>query len=337
MRPASSVRAVALSDLQPGHSNVQKQAILTQLQKEIREQDLSPLRSAAVPEQYTCHVEFRGDFEFGGSGRSSVDRTITHLPVEPQATLYPRRCRTQLCCICTTNPELQRLNILASPMAGPQWSGTRPLVTMVVPCRNEKSHIEACIRTMLAQEPPAGGFELIVADGMSDDGTREILDRLVRNGAFRLVDNKGRTTPCGMNAGIFQAKGAYVAIMGAHNRYPADYIMRGTEILEQTGADNVGGAIIFCGQTTWLQRAIAATHHSAVLGGGARWHNPDYDGPADTVFGGIYRREVFERIGLFDEQFVQKQDDEFNLRLTRAGGTIWQSPKLKTGTRRGDR
>ena len=90
---------------------------------------------------------------------------------------------------------------------------------MVVPCRNEKSHIEACIRSLLAQEPPAGGFELIVADGMSDDGTREILDRLVRNGAFRLVDNKGRTTPCGMNAGILQAKGAYVAIMGAHNRY----------------------------------------------------------------------------------------------------------------------
>ena len=82
--------------------------------------------------------------------------------------------------------------------------------------------------------------------------------------------------------------------------------------------------------TTWLQRAIAATHHSAVLGGGARWHNPDYDGPADTVFGGIYRREVFERIGLFDEQFVRNQDDEFNLRLTRAGGTIWQSPKLKS-------
>jgi hypothetical protein len=85
-----------------------------------------------------------------------------------------------------------------------------------------------------------------------------------------------------------------------------------------------------CEGDTRRQQAIAATHHSPFSVGGARWHNPDYEGPADTVFGGIYRREVFDRIGLFDEELIRNQDDEFNLRLTRAGGKIWQSPQIRS-------
>jgi succinoglycan biosynthesis protein ExoA len=79
-----------------------------------------------------------------------------------------------------------------------------------------------------------------------------------------------------------------------------------------------------------LERAIAAAHHSSFSVGGAKWHNPTYKGPADTVFGGLYRREVFDRIGLFDEELVRNQDDELNLRLVRAGGKIWQSPRIKS-------
>jgi GT2 family glycosyltransferase len=79
-----------------------------------------------------------------------------------------------------------------------------------------------------------------------------------------------------------------------------------------------------------LQKAIAIAHHSRFSVGGARWHDVDYEGPADTVFGGFYRREVFQQIGLFDETLVRNQDDEFNLRLTRAGGRIWQSPRIKS-------
>jgi hypothetical protein len=78
------------------------------------------------------------------------------------------------------------------------------------------------------------------------------------------------------------------------------------------------------------QQAIAAAHHSPFAVGGARWHNPQYEGPADTVYGGVYRREVFERIGLFDETLLRNQDDELNLRLQRAGGIIWQSPCIKS-------
>ena len=209
-------------------------------------------------------------------------------------------------------------------------SRSDPLVSVVVPCRNERHHIAACVRSILAQEPPLGGFEVIVADGRSDDGTCEVLKEIERDDQrLRVIDNPGRITPCGMNAGIREARGSYVAIMGAHNRYAPDYLRRSTEVIEQTGADNVGGAMI-CQASSRLERAIAAAHHSRFLVGGARWHDPTYEGPADTVFGGVYRREVFEKIGLFDEDLVRNQDDEFNLRLTRAGGRIWQSPTIRS-------
>ncbi len=209
-------------------------------------------------------------------------------------------------------------------------SCTSPTVSVVVPCRNENDHIETCVRSLLAQEPPPGGFEIIVADGMSDDGTRDLLIQLAtRNETLRVIDNPAGTTPCGMNAGIRNARGRYVAIMGAHNIYAPDYLRQSVEILEKHDADNVGGAM-FCTAESELQRAIAASHHSSFSVGGARWHNPDYEGLADTVFGGVYRREVFDKIGLFDEDLVRNQDDEFNLRLARDGGKIWQSPKIKS-------
>jgi glycosyltransferase involved in cell wall biosynthesis len=203
-------------------------------------------------------------------------------------------------------------------------------LSVVVPCRNERRHIETCVRSLLDQQVPSGGFEIIVADGMSDDGTRDILERIAQeDGRVRLVDNPARITPCGMNAGIAAARGRYVAIAGAHNRYAADYLRQCVEVLEETGADNVGGAVI-CEGHTLVQRAVAAAHHSRFGSGGARWHDPGYEGKADTVFGGVYRREVFRTIGVFDPELVRNQDDEFNLRLTRAGGTIWQSPRIRS-------
>ena len=79
-----------------------------------------------------------------------------------------------------------------------------------------------------------------------------------------------------------------------------------------------------------VQQENALAHHSTFSVGGARWHNPDYEGPTDTVFGGVYRCEVFERIGLFDEELVRNQDDEFNLRLKQHGGRIWHSPRIRS-------
>jgi glycosyltransferase involved in cell wall biosynthesis len=203
-------------------------------------------------------------------------------------------------------------------------------VSVVIPCRNEREHVEDCVRSVLTQEPVDGGFEVIISDGMSDDGTREIISRLAKESSLvRLVDNPCKITPSAMNAGILSARGQYIAIMGAHNRYAADYLKEGLNVLQETGADNVGGAMI-CDSECFIQRAIAAAHHSFFSVGRALWHDPNYEGPADTVFGGIYRREIFDRIGLFDEELVRNQDDELNLRLLRAGGKIWQSPRVKS-------
>ena len=205
-----------------------------------------------------------------------------------------------------------------------------PTVSVIVPCRNEDEHIEACIRSILAQEQPPGGFEVIIVDGMSTDGTKEILYRLgEEDPRVRVIENPARFTPSGMNAGIRESRGRYIAIMGAHNRYAPDYLYQSLKVLEETDADNVGGAM-FCESDSWTQRAVAAAHHSPFSVGGARWHNPDYEGVVDTVFGGVYRRETFDRFGVFDEELARNQDDEFNLRLTRAGGKIWQSPRIRS-------
>lgn len=207
-------------------------------------------------------------------------------------------------------------------------AGAKPAVSIVVPCRNEIKCIEECLTSILAQESPPGGFEVIVADGMSEDGTREVIRRLSADDhRLVLVDNPERVTPHGMNAGIRAARGWFIAIFGAHSRYAPDYLLRCYEASERTGADNVGGGTVAEGRG-YVGRAIAAARHSPFGVGGGRWHNPAYEGPADTVFGGFYRRQVFDRIGLFDESLVRNQDDEFNLRLVRAGGTIWHCPRV---------
>ncbi len=205
-----------------------------------------------------------------------------------------------------------------------------PAVSIVIPCRNERDQIKATLETILAQESPPGGFEVIVVDGMSNDGTRQVLERVARGDRrLKLIENPERTTACGMNTGIRHARGEYIAIMGAHNRYASDYLCSSLKVLQETRADNVGGTMLCVGESR-LQKAIAIAHHSGFAVGGARWHNINYEGPADTVFGGMYRRDVFDRIGLFDEELVRNQDDEFNLRLSRAGGKIWHSRRIKS-------
>ncbi len=203
-------------------------------------------------------------------------------------------------------------------------------LSVVVPCRNEASFIKSCVRSIINQDLEAHSFEILVIDGMSDDGTRQILDHLTtEDSRVRWINNPQCSTPCAMNIGIRESKGQYVAIMGAHNRYASDYLRLSLEVLYETGADNVGGAMI-CEAQSCLQLAICAAHHNFFSVGGASWHDPSYEGETETVFGGVYRREVFEKIGVFDEELIRNQDDEFNLRLKKAGGKIWQSPRIKS-------
>jgi succinoglycan biosynthesis protein ExoA len=209
-------------------------------------------------------------------------------------------------------------------------SNSGPAVSIVVPCRNEADHIESTLQSILTQEPPPGGFEVIVADGMSEDGTREILARLAaENPRVQMIDNPKRIIAAGLNLAIAVAKGRIIIRMDAHTQYASDYIRQCLAILDETGADNVGGPWIAEGKG-FVGRTIAAAFRSMFAVGGGLAHQPAYEGVLDTVYLGCWPVEVFERIEFFDEEFVRSEDDEFNLRLTRAGGKIWQSPRIRS-------
>jgi glycosyltransferase involved in cell wall biosynthesis len=205
-----------------------------------------------------------------------------------------------------------------------------PMVSVVVPCRNESGHVATCVAGLLALEAPAGGFEVVVADGSSDDGSGNLLRRLAeKDSRLRVIDNPGRIASSGLNAAIQAAHAGIIVRADAHTEYAPDYLLRCLEALQQTGADNVGGPARTKADG-YAQRAIAAAYHSPFSAGGARFHDANYEGLVDTVTYGCWRRSAFERFGYFDEELVRNQDDEHNLRIIRGGGKIWQSPGIKS-------
>jgi succinoglycan biosynthesis protein ExoA len=207
---------------------------------------------------------------------------------------------------------------------------TQPRVSIIIPCLNEIRHIRGCVESILRQEEPGGGYEVIVADGMSNDGTREALAELVaRDKRLYVVDNPGRIASTGLNAAIRAARGSIIIRMDAHTEYSPDYIRTCVLALESSGADNVGGAAR-TKAANYLQSAVSAAYHCPLVVGGARFHNVDYEGYVDTVVYGCWRRSTFERFGYFDEELIRNQDDEFNLRIIRNGGRIWQSAKIRS-------
>jgi succinoglycan biosynthesis protein ExoA len=212
----------------------------------------------------------------------------------------------------------------------PSPSGAVPLVSIIIPCRNEHGFIEDCLSSTLKQIEPDGGFEIIVADGMSDDDTRDILQRLMhKESKVRLIDNTGRIASTGLNAAIRAAQGQIILRMDAHTEYSPDYILRCVELLQSTGADNVGGPAR-TKPGTYMERAVAAAYHSRFSVGAAKFHDVGYEGFVDTVTYGCWKKDAFERFGYFDEELVRNQDDEHNLRIIRGGGKVWQSPKIRS-------
>jgi len=201
-------------------------------------------------------------------------------------------------------------------------------VTIIVACRNEVKHIRDFLDSVLSQEMAGMSWEGIIADGMSDDGTREVLEAYVaRHRQLHVIANPGRIVSTGLNAAIRAARGEIIIRMDAHTFYAADYCRVCVETLDRTGADNVGGPA----RTRSVgvrAHAVAAAYHSPFSTGGARFHDVNYEGWVDTVPYGCWRKTTLERIGLFDETLVRNQDDELNLRFLRAGGKIWQSPAI---------
>jgi hypothetical protein len=146
---------------------------------------------------------------------------------------------------------------------------------------------------------------------------------------MRVIDNPGRIVSTGLNLAIRSAKSDIIIRMDAHTQYSPDYVKRCVELIQETGADNVGGPARTKSET-YLERAIAAAYHSPFSVGGSKFHVVDYEGWVDTIPYGCWRKEAFERFGYFDEQLVRNQDDEHNLRIVRNGGKIWQSPGIRS-------
>lgn len=204
-------------------------------------------------------------------------------------------------------------------------------LSLIVLCRNEEEYIEECLRSILRFERPSGyEIEVLVVDGMSDDGTRSILARLSsEHPEIKVLDNPKRSTPCAFNVAIANSRGAYLLIFSSHAQYSKNYLTESIETAERTRADNAGGVFITQqnGSTYGASLVQALTTHK--FGVGSSFRTDMSEGPADTVSYGCYRREIFDRIGRFDERLVRAQDYEMNRRILRAGGMIWKNPRIQ--------
>jgi len=209
---------------------------------------------------------------------------------------------------------------------------TLPFVSVIMPIRNEAAFIERSLGAVLAQDYPHDRMEVLVADGMSTDDTRAIVQQLAARHAdiqVRLIDNPGKIVPTGFNAALAQARGDVIVRVDGHTIIAPDYVRECIAALERSGADNVGGRMVAVG-TTALGQAVALATSSRFGVGGARFHYSDREEWVDTVYMGAWPRRVFEQLGGFDPELVRNQDDEFNYRLRAQGGRILLSPRIRS-------
>ena len=199
----------------------------------------------------------------------------------------------------------------------------------MIPCRNEEGYIAQCLQSLDNQDYP--NIELIIVDGMSTDNTINGIANLHLKA--RTFFNKNKTMPHGVNIGIRQAKGDLIMICGAHSTYPIDYVSKCVKVSRENRVDNVGGDVYISDPDNQFAVALTSRFGTAKIR-----YNPFTRGYVDTVFGGCYKREVFEKIGLFNTDLTHTQDLEFNYRLRNAGGKIlcdhdifsWWNPRAKT-------
>ncbi|MBP5470644.1 MAG: glycosyltransferase family 2 protein, partial [Candidatus Riflebacteria bacterium] len=176
-------------------------------------------------------------------------------------------------------------------------------------------------------------LEVIIADGMSDDGTREIIANHIKEHLYiKLIDNEQKIAATGLNKAIKISKGDVIIRMDVHSIYPNNYFSILIDNLIKTGADNVGGMCKTCPGNDSIKAkaiALAMSHPFGVGNSQFRITNKTEPYEVDTVPFGCYKRSVFEKIGLFDEVLVRNQDNEFNERLIKNGGKIYLIPTLK--------
>lgn len=225
----------------------------------------------------------------------------------------------------------------SQPLLGPHRDQERQVparkrvatpVSVVMPVLNEERHLAAAVRAVLDQEYD-GDLELVLAIGPSRDRTERIARRLAaRDGRVRIVPNPSGWTPDALNRAIAASSHPYVIRVDAHGVLPASYVRDVAELLDTTGAANVGGMMVVEGENPF-GHAVARAMSSPLGIGGSKFHVGGEPGPARTVYLGAFRREVLERLGGYDEHYRRAQDWELNYRIRQAGETVWFTPHLQ--------
>lgn len=202
------------------------------------------------------------------------------------------------------------------------------MVTAIIPCRNEEKFIADCLDSIINQD--FKDLEVLIIDGMSEDKTREIVNNYCRKYSFvKLLDNIHKTTPFAMNIGIKNAKGDIVMKIDAHSVYPKNYVLKSVDCLNKNNADGVGGVLqAMPSENTFTARAIALALSDKFGSASSFKTGAKKIRPADAVAFGAFKKEVFGKVGMYNEKLERSQDIEFNLRLKKAGGKILLDPEI---------
>jgi glycosyltransferase involved in cell wall biosynthesis len=219
-------------------------------------------------------------------------------------------------------------------------------VTVIMPIRNEAAYIRRSLGSVLAQDYPAECLQVLVVDGQSDDGTRELVQTMIEERSnvptfqrsnvptfspgVRLLDNPGRIVPTGLNIGLAEARGDVIVRVDGHCEIPPDYLSRCVALLEESGADCVGGPIETVGETATAQTIAVAMSSPFGVGGSAFRTVQDRTLWVDTLAFGAYTRAAIERCGAFDEELIRNQDEEYNYRLRKLGGKLLLSSAIRS-------
>ena len=204
-----------------------------------------------------------------------------------------------------------------------------PFISVILPVRNEERYIAACVDSIFSQDYPVEKMEVIFVDGRSEDRTVELLRQMQQaHPQIIVLDNPNRTVPYAMNIGIAACKAEIIVRLDAHAEYPADYIRLSVETLLTQDCDNAGGVFETRGRG-FMGEAIAEMLKTPLGVGNATYRLTQEDGYVDTVPFGCWRKELFERIGGFDERMTRNQDNELNHRIRKNGGKVYLNHKIR--------
>lgn len=208
----------------------------------------------------------------------------------------------------------------------------QPLVSVIVPCKNEEKYIGKVIENIINQDYPKELLEVFIIDGISTDKTVDIINQYIQEfPIIKFLSNHEQTAPYALNYGIKASSGEIIIRMDAHSIYPDDYVSKLVYYLKYLNADNVGGVWATKPGNNSVKALAIAKATSSIFGIGNAFYRLENAKirKVDTVPFGCYKKEVFSRIGYFDEDYDRNEDDEFNARLIKNGGKIYLIPEVK--------